>query len=233
VARPKDRSIDVNGPGDDDDAPAAPPSHRAARLLALAALVLIVGSYAVLNSCQRQSPDRSVAAFCAQVGSVASLDDALGNLDANGAQEAFTVLTQLEQVAPNDIDSQVRTVIEAVRPLVETLQTASSDQEQALRQVLMARQGDASRVDGAAHDIETYTSANCHRDLDTAIPDTVAPTALSTSTTAFAPPRPTTSTERKAVPPPASSSTSAPTTTGRLAPTTTASTTRSGSTGGR
>jgi hypothetical protein len=223
VARPKDRSIDVNGPGGDDGAPPAAPSHRAVRLLALGALVLIVGGYVVMSSYQHQNPERSVDAYCAQVGAVVSLDDALGDLDAGAVQDAFTQLTQLEQVTPNDIDPQLRTVIEAIRPLVETLQTSSTDDEQAARQVLLAHQADAARVDAAAHAVDEYTSTTCHRELDTTLPDTTPTTAPSTSTTAFAPPRPTTSTTRKAVPPPSSSSSTPPTTATVKAPTTTAS----------
>jgi len=207
VARPKDRAIDVSGPGGRGDGTGEPgdhPSHRATRLLVLAALVLVVGAYGLLQALQHQSPERSVDAYCRQVGAASSLDDALGNLDGPASQAAFTQLEALDDVAPDQIEPQLRTVVEASRPLVEVLQTSSPDQEQAMRQVLQARQGDVARVDAAAKAVEAYTSSTCHHDLATSIPTTTPSSVASTSTTAFAPPKPTTSSSIKAVPPPPS-----------------------------
>ena len=200
MARPNHRATDGMGDEPDHDDPGRP--HRAIRILALSALTLVVASYAVLYGCQRQSTERSPEAYCRQIASVTSLDDALGNLDAEGARDAFSELEQLDQVAPTDIEPEVRTVLDASRPLVVTLQTTSSDQEQALRQVFSTHQGDMQRVDTAAKAVEVYTSTNCHRDLETTVPDTAPDSVPSTSTTAFAPPKPSVSSTIKAVPPP-------------------------------
>jgi hypothetical protein len=202
VARPKHRATEGKVGGEGPHDPGRP--HRTVRILALSALTLVVVGYAVLYGYRRQSTDRSPEAYCGQIASVTSLEDALGNLDAQSAQDAFARLEDLDRVAPTDIEPQLRVVVDASRPLVVTLQTTSPDQEQALRQVLQARQPDMQRVDSAAKAMEVYTSATCHRDLETTVSDTAPDTALSTSTTAFAPAKPQVSSTIKAVPPPKS-----------------------------
>jgi hypothetical protein len=214
VARRKDRATDVEGSARHDVTGAREhhPTHRATRILVLSALALVVVAYLALEQWQQhQNPDRSVDAYCHQVGGATGLDDALANLDGRAAQTAFDQLEALDRVAPSEIEPQLRTVVEASRPLVQVLQAGAPDQEQAMRQVLQARQGDAARVDAAAKAVTTYTTTTCHVPLDPTVSESTPSSVAGTSSTTFAPPKATTSSTAKAVAPPRSTVTSAPT----------------------
>jgi len=211
VARPKDRATDAGGSGGRGTAGRSEhhhPTHRATRILVLSALALVVVAYLALEQWQQQqSPDRSTEAYCQQVGGASGLDDALANLDGHAAQQAFDRLEALDRVAPSEIEPQLRTVLEASRPLVQVLQGGAADQEQAMRQVLQSRQGDAARVGAAAKAVTTFTATTCQVQLDPTVTDSTPGSVPGTASTTFAPAKPSTSSTAKAIAPPRSTPT--------------------------
>lgn len=164
------------------------PTHhlRAPRggLFGLVLVTVLAFAYLGVNGCQRQEPTRTVEAYCNQARAVVGFDTALGDLDPAATADAFTKLEELAKVAPTEIESQVRTLVEASRPLVEALGTAPADDGAALTDVWRSKQADIARIQEAGRAVEAYTKANCNFDLATTLPPRSTTTAPASTTTA-------------------------------------------------
>ncbi len=140
--------------------------------LTIAALAVVAATGAV--GCSRE-PERSVAAYCAQVQSVKDFDQVLAGGDPARTARAAADFRSLRQVAPSEIEAQLGTLAAITDELARTMGTAP-DANAAAHEVFAQHQGDLASITDAGAKVELYTADNCHVLLNgTAAPGTTVP----------------------------------------------------------
>lgn len=134
------------------------------RTLVLFVLTLAVVGYLVHPGRQERPPERTIEAFCQQLKSVESFDQALAELDPVAVAAAIPQLEKLEQVAPNEILVHVKLIVDTTRTIQKALRQAQSD-ETALDSAWRAEQPDVARIQSAGKALHDYALTNCKIDL--------------------------------------------------------------------
>jgi hypothetical protein len=131
-------------------------NRRRVVIAVLVVAVLAIGGAAAYVLVLRP-PERSVEAFCSELGEARELDASLASLDAERISADLAALRRAAEVAPPEIAPDVGVVI----GLAEALAAAPDAMAETLRQ----READLPAVTAAGTAIEAYAEANCGLDL--------------------------------------------------------------------
>jgi hypothetical protein len=141
-------------------------AHRLSRWPLLIAAVVVLGAVgAIIAACERP-PEPSVGAYCREIGAAEGLDESLAGMDPDVLQPDVSALRRAVRVAPIEIATQIDTVLALTTALERTLQTARTDQADALAQTLRDRSDDLGAATAAGRAVEDYTRANCGIELN-------------------------------------------------------------------
>jgi hypothetical protein len=151
------------------------PRRRRPRLLAAGALVALI---ATAGACSDE-PERSVAAYCAQVTSLTSLDADLASGDPTRIGARAEDLRLLRQVAPAEIEPSLAVLAGITDDFARTAGTAT-DPADVPDEVFRGRSEDIAGIEAASTQVADYTAANCQIDLDgrgSSVPGSATPSA--------------------------------------------------------
>lgn len=143
-------------------------TNRTLRVAVATAALLAAG--ATVASCSRE-PERSEAAYCAQVKDVRSLDETLHGGDTTKIAAQLAKLRDLQKVAPVEIEPQIALVISFTEDYSRTLGTVK-DPDEALNQVSERRAQEVSAVVDAATVVSRFTFEHCKITLGSEVPGT-------------------------------------------------------------
>lgn len=159
------------------DADGRRPRRRLRRPVVVAGLAVLVAAVlvgAVLWS--RRGPTRSTAALCSDLTAARGLDASFVTLDPATLTPQAKALSRAAQVAPADIEPQVRTLSGFVNGLVDELGPAQGDRQTALTKALASRQDQVPEVESAGSAIQSWASAHCGLALGgTTLPPSTTP----------------------------------------------------------
>jgi hypothetical protein len=144
------------------------------RRLAFTALVVTGVAASGLAACARP---RSAESFCAQLGTVRDLDQVLAGGDAPRTAELAGQLSELRQVAPEELDPSIGRLSNVTDDLARTMGT-TPDADAAASEVFTRRRAELPEITAAGRTIESYAAEHCRVVLnptDTVPPTTVAP----------------------------------------------------------
>lgn len=151
------------------------------RSIAGALLVAVGLAPLIAAGCSRE-PERSVAAFCAQVKNVEELDAVLATGDRQRIDQQVNDLRTLQQVSPPEIEPSVGILVSVTDDLARTVAT-SGQPDLAADEVFTRRQGEKPAIEAAGKAMELYTYDNCRVFLNgTGVPGT-GTSSTTTSTT--------------------------------------------------
>jgi len=134
------------------------------------ATVALVATGATIAACSRE-PERSEAAFCAQVKDVRSLDETLHNGDTSKIAAELAKLRELQLVAPAEIEPEIALLLSFSEDYARTLGTVK-DPDEALNQVSERRAQDVQPVVDAATAVARYAFDHCKITLGSEVPGT-------------------------------------------------------------
>jgi len=137
-------------------------------LVVAVAILAIVG--ALIAACERP-PEPSVEAYCHEIVTAEGLDESLASFDPSRVATDVAALRRAARVAPPEIELQVDALVELTTALQATIETARTDQAEALEATLRDKSDQLARVTDAGRAVEDYTRANCGVELNsTAVP---------------------------------------------------------------
>lgn len=130
-------------------------SRCALRSVVTVALLLLVAS------CSQPEEERSVEAFCEQLGRTTGLDDALALLDLDAIETAAAELAKLASVAPEEIRQDVQQIHQVVIELNNAVTAPSVEPADAARDVLRSRADQVAQIERAGKAVQRFAAAQC------------------------------------------------------------------------
>lgn len=123
-------------------------------LLSVAVLLLVA-------SCSQPEEERSVEAFCDQLGRTTGLDDALALLDRDAMEAAAAELSTLASVAPEEIREEVQQIHQVVIELNNAVTDPSVEPADAARDVLRSRADQVAQIERAGKAVQRFAAVQC------------------------------------------------------------------------
>jgi hypothetical protein len=137
-------------------------------VIAAVALLAVIG--AMIAACER-APEPSVEAYCREIAAAQGLDESLASLDPEQLAPDVSAVRRAARVAPPEVAPQVDTLVGLTATLQSTIETARTDQAEALEQTLREQADQLAGVTAAGKTVEDYTRTNCGIELNsTAVP---------------------------------------------------------------
>jgi hypothetical protein len=134
------------------------------------AVVTLGAIAAVIAACERP-PEPSVEAYCRAMADAEHLDEGLASMDPAQLAPQVAALQRASKVAPLEIAPQINTVLDLTKVLHSTIDSARTDQAEAMEQTLRDHADQLAAATAAGRDLENYTRDNCGIELDsTAVP---------------------------------------------------------------
>jgi len=142
-------------------------ARRLVRWPLLVLVVMALAAIGALVAAWQRPAEPSVDAYCREIASAEGLDDSLASLDPDVLAPDVAALRRATNVAPIEIAPQIDTVLTLTTAFEKTIETARTDQAEAIEQTLRARSGELAAATAAGKAVEDYTRANCGIELAT------------------------------------------------------------------
>lgn len=127
--------------------------------LAVALIVVVaVGTTLFIRS---RAPSPSPEAFCSQLAEAEGLETSFARLDVQAIERQVASLRAASQVAPDQVATQVRTVLALTVVVADAVAENPSDPASAVTQVLRDRRDQLPGVAAAGQVVEDYAASTC------------------------------------------------------------------------
>lgn len=143
--------------------------------LFVVAVIALGAITAVIAACERPAQP-SVEAYCRAIVAAENLDEGLAAMDPGELAPQVAALEKASKVAPLEIAPQINTVLDLTKVLQSTIDTARTDQAEAMEQTLRDHEDELAAATTAGRELENYTRDNCGIELNsTAVAPTTGP----------------------------------------------------------